>query len=274
MKKPQNITIVTVCLNDLERLKRTYRSILKQNYKNYQWLAIDGGSSDGTQDYLADTEAEWISESDSGLYDAMNKGLDRATGDYVVFMNAGDEFYDSQTLQNVASAIENSADMPDFIYGDTVERDHHGLMMRKAPSHTQKFRGMLVFHQAMYFRRDLIGGLRYDMEYRISADYDFSCRFMMKSNHILQIAAPLCIFESGGVSQQNALLGRREQYDIRARIGMAGPVQNAFIFAAQSTLWSLRSIAPDLYWRMRSSGKILPENAQTPSPSGHPESPA
>ena len=96
------ISIITICLNDLQGLKKTRDSILCQTWKDWEWIVIDGGSSDGTKEFLQDHQEEmsyWCSEKDKGVYDAQNKGAQKATGNYCIFMNANDKFHDEHVLE-------------------------------------------------------------------------------------------------------------------------------------------------------------------------------
>lgn len=259
MKTPPLISIITVTLNNLDGLKRTGISIQSQDFSSLEWIVVDGNSSDGTKEFLAKTDANWISEPDRGLYDAMNKGTQRIRGEYVIFMNAGDQFHDSQILTKIAGEIHKGAD---FIYGDCLEVGENGKHFRKARFHAHGKRGMFASHQAMVYRANLLKDLRYDETYGISADYDFTCRFLQKAGTISYIPAPLCRFETGGISQQKPLKGRAEQFRIRKKLKLVNPLTNALIFAGQSVLWNLRQSLPCLYWRVRSSGNSVPARGQ------------
>ena len=115
------ITVITVCYNEKERLKRTVESVCNQTYAHIEYLIIDGASTDGTndlfQEYLSFPYIQFYSEKDYGIYNAMNRGIARASGDYVYFLNAGDTFCNPSVIADVASYIEN--DPKDFIcYGN------------------------------------------------------------------------------------------------------------------------------------------------------------
>lgn len=248
--KPPFFSVITVTLNNLEGLKRTADSLDEQDMRDFEWIVIDGGSTDGTPEFLDNAQALWISEPDQGLYDAMNKGLKRAGGRYVLFLNAGDRLTFPETMREIKTAAEPA--MPDFIYGDSLEA---------APGETPEYKtarksesralGMFTHHQSMLYRRDKIGELRYDPSYKISADYDFTLRFLSKNPSALYCQTPICIFESGGLSQQNAKTGRREQFKIRQRLKTCSAAINRGIFIYQTLSWRFRTLAPNLYWRLR-----------------------
>ncbi|MCC7304811.1 MAG: glycosyltransferase [Alphaproteobacteria bacterium] len=245
-------SIVSVTLNNLQGLNRTFNSVKCQSFQGFEWIVIDGASNDGTESFLKEHGDCWISEPDRGLYDAMNKGIDHARGDYILFLNAGDALTGPDTLQKIYEAVKQSK--PDFVYGDSYEELAGQHNYKPARSHLSAHRGMFTHHQAMLYRRIRIGGLRYNLNYKIAADYDFTCRFLKKTNAILYLPFPLCVFESGGVSQKKAVLGRREQFKIRLKNRTGSLPANILVYAAQSALWTLRGFMPGLYWRLKSGG--------------------
>ena len=122
-------SIITVTYNAERFLKQTILSVLSQSYPNIEYIIIDGNSTDGTREIIeqfAAGLAYWSSEPDNGLYDAMNKGLQHATGDYVWFINAGDTLYSSDLVQHLAQNISRKKRMPDVIYGETMIVDEAG----------------------------------------------------------------------------------------------------------------------------------------------------
>lgn len=236
-------SIITVTLNNLEGLKRTHASIQKLAEKNFEWIVIDGGSNDGTIDFLESSCENFISEKDSGIYDAMNKGIEKSSGDYLIFMNAGDVFFDEKTLSKIPQDF-------DFIYGDALE-DHHYKKARKFLDYKKH---MITHHQAMIYSRELIGDFRYNLNYKIAADFDFTARVLNRAKNIKYITQPLCVFESGGVSQTQNKLGRYEQFRIRTKLKLVSPIENISIFMAQFLALLLRLKYPALYWRMKARG--------------------
>lgn len=238
-------SILTITRNNLSGLQRTMESIMAQSLRDFEWIIIDGGSSDGTKEFLSTLPARWISEPDGGIYDAMNKGIDCAHGDYIIFMNAGDVFTDSDILRALAKAI--AAENPDFIYGDALEGNGQ---YKKAYSHERIAQGMFTHHQAMIYSRSAIGTMRYNIHYKIAADYDFTVRFLSgASAHYIPCA--ICLFEEGGISHQNRQRGRREQYAIRRAQGLCSPWENLMVRLRQKTAARLKDYAPALYGRLR-----------------------
>jgi putative colanic acid biosynthesis glycosyltransferase len=241
-------SLITVTLNNLGGLKATFESISSQNSCDYEWIVIDGASEDGTQQFLESAGAEWSSAPDDGIYDAMNKGMDRAKGEYLLFLNAGDTLASPDTLERISKAIDRENFSPAFIYGDATEDGY----IKTARSHKNLAKGMFTHHQAMLYKRKCIGTLRYNTNYKISADYDFTCRFILNKSQVLYLPFNICIFETGGISQKQAENGRIEQAEIRKNLDLCGPAASYIIeFRQKAALW-LRKKFPDFYWRLKS----------------------
>ncbi|HPF79206.1 MAG TPA: glycosyltransferase family 2 protein, partial [Alphaproteobacteria bacterium] len=196
-------SVISVTLNYKGGLKRTHESLKNQDYDNYEWIVIDGGSNDGTAEYLKSVQASHISEKDSGIYDAMNKGIERSNGHYLIFMNAGDCFTDTNILSALKEIIEQ--ENSDFIYGDALENTDGKIVTKKARHHSKITQGMFTHHQAMVYSRALIGDARYSLSYKIAADYDLTLRLLKKVKKISYLPQAICLFESGGVSQRQVL---------------------------------------------------------------------
>jgi putative colanic acid biosynthesis glycosyltransferase len=285
-------SIISVTYNNLSGLKQTSKSIQKQTWPNFEWIVIDGASADGTIDYLTSLSPLpcpppslrgkgwvggapcWLSEPDRGIYDAMNKGIDRTTGDYLIFMNAGDCFAEAGTLEKISEALNSQ--QPDFIYGDAWgERSGQPPALKKARPAGCYIKGMVTHRQAMLYRRDKIGALRYDTSYKIAADYKFTAQFLRQDGAALYLNFPLCLFECGGVSQRRVRQGRNEQFRARRELKLCGLPQNIVIYMAQTMLMILRRLAPNLYWRLRqSSGNSATGPGPDRNPAGRPENPA
>ena len=244
-------TIITVIYNNIAGLKRTAESVHAQTLKDYEWIVIDGGSSDGSAEWLKSSKANWISEPDRGIYDAMNKGIGKSSNQYLLFLNAGDTLAEKDVLQSLSQEIKSQRTAPDFIYGDSLELDQSGKQLNKpARSYKKILSGMFTHHQAMLYRRAALGNLTYSQRYDIAADYDFTLRFLKKTKNILYWPHPICVFEAGGVSQQQALKGRAEQFEIRQNIGV-NPNINAAIFITQTATWHFRKLFPFAYWAFK-----------------------
>lgn len=236
-------SIITITKNNLRGFQATQKSIETQSCRRYEWIVIDGDSTDGTKDHLPHGA---ISEPDNGIYDAMNKGIERAAGDYLIFLNAGDALADADILSTLSKAI--GVERPDFIYGDALE----GGFYKKARPHTKLDWGMFTHHQAMIYRRDRLCGLTYNREIRIAADYGFTVMFMKKAQKIHYVPCAICIFEEGGISQRQRKAGRQEQFAQRAQHKVCGPLKNAAVYTGQSCSAFLRENFPGLYKTLKS----------------------
>lgn len=192
-------TVVTCTYNAGRTVKTTLDSVMGQTWRNVEHIIMDGASADGTvamaESYKAESDAMdcghevvVVSEPDNGLYDAMNKALGRATGDYVVFMNAGDSYPSPHTLGDIAASVGTVGELPAVLYGDTDLVDKEGRFVahrRLTPPGRltwKSFRhGMLVCHQAFYARADIARAVPYDLQYRFSADVDWCIRIMKRA---------------------------------------------------------------------------------------------
>lgn len=242
-------TIATITLNNQNGLEKTWESIKSQTYKDYEWLVQDGGSSDNSLKYLSATPANTKSGTDNGIYDAMNMLIERATGDYIIFLNAGDMLAAPQTLAIISETIKKA---PDFIYGDALETDNQGkLFTKKARSHTHISCGMFTHHQSMLYKTTAIKDLRYNESYTIAADYDFTARFLQHTQNAQHLPIPICVFEPGGISQQQTKIGRNEQFKIRKELKLCSALSNHIITSLQRINMAFRNIAPNLYWTLK-----------------------
>lgn len=237
-------TVITITFNNRDGLRRTAQSVQSQTSTDYEWIIIDGDSTDGTtDDFINYPTAKIISEPDKGIYDAMNKGIDIATGDYIIFMNAGDIFANENVLNDISN---HCTAHPDFIYGDAEEDNH----LKRARSHTKINWGMFTHHQAMFYNRKALAGLRYNLNYKIAADYDLTVKFLKTAKSILYVPIPVCVFEVGGASQTNAKLGRDEQFISRAINRSCPPIKNQAIRLGQNIRYEIRKNLPKLYWKL------------------------
>ena len=214
-------SIITVTYNAAGCLEQTIQSVISQSYSGIEYIIIDGHSHDGTQEIIRRYEsqiARWISEPDKGLYDAMNKGLSLATGDYVWFINAGDLIYSNDTVQKIVNQLDKEQ-LPDIIYGETLMSDAQGntLGMRrlKTPERLtwKSFKmGMLVCHQSFIVKREIAE--TYDMQYRFTADFDWCIRCMKKADLLFNTHLILSRFLEAGISSANRKESLKERYRI------------------------------------------------------------
>ena len=178
-------SIITVCKNNFQELILTFNSIISQNIDDYEWIVVDGNSSDNTRDWLKQNKLPiWVSEPDKGIYDAMNKGISRANGKYLIFMNSGDSFENKTVLHKSKKRIEEY-NLPAFIYGDSVDIAEDGLgYYRKAKSYKKNWKGMITQHQSMFFNSKVLGKQKYSEDYKLSGDYAFISSFIKDKTEI------------------------------------------------------------------------------------------
>ena len=173
------ITVVTVCYNSQDTIEETMKSVLSQTYEDKEYLIIDGDSSDGTMDIVRRYEnnkcVRAISEPDKGLYDAMNKSLCMAKGDYIIFLNSGDIFCDENVLQDMNSYLTK-----DIVFGNVIRRTHKGDIVEKYPGKHKLFwlllQGKMVSHQVLFTKTEIMRKYGFDETYKITADFNFLVR--------------------------------------------------------------------------------------------------
>jgi len=212
------LSVITIVYNNVRDIERTMLSVINQSYTPIEYIVVDGLSTDGTLNVInnyRDKVSKLISEKDKGIYDAMNKGLAAATGDYVVFMNSGDEFYDSQTVARVFAAQPDA----DIYYGETEMINDRlqslGRRRHKAPDRFtwRSFKyGMSVSHQAIYIRRAIAGP--YNTKYRLSADIDWIIRAARAAQSIVKVDGYVAKYLVGGMSKAKHKQSLAERFAI------------------------------------------------------------
>lgn len=219
MEKTPLISIVTVSYNAVSTIEQTILSVINQTYPHIEYIIIDGGSTDGTVDIIkkyADKIAYWVSEPDKGIYDAMNKGIKVATGEWINFMNAGDCFANIYCIENIFShQIEKNIHM---IYGDINYIKNEKINYTKAlPISIIKHR-MPCSHQAMFVRKSF-DNILFDLKYHIAAEYEIIHRILNRSGEkaFLYLPITICNFDANdGISSLYPLKCFKECIDIRA----------------------------------------------------------
>lgn len=221
---PPLFTIITVTFNAEATLPATLRSVKEQTFSDYEYIVQDGGSRDHT---VAMAKASGIdnmtveSERDNGIYDAMNKAMDRTTGKYLIFLNAGDTFHTPHTLADIARRITET-DSPGIVYGQTdivdANRRRLGGRHLTAPEELtlKSFsNGMMVCHQAFVALRRITGP--YDLRYKYSADYDWCIRCLQHSRTNVYIDDVIIDYLAEGVTTANRRASLCERFRIMSR---------------------------------------------------------
>lgn len=212
-------SIVTVCWNSEQVLPGAMRSLAAQTCRDYEWVVIDGASTDRTLDLVRSFDAApavVVSEKDAGIYDAMNKGVARAGGDYVFFLNSDDALYDENVLARVAAELDAAPDT-DLLYGSVVYERTDGRVLRTfahIDGTSLPFEDLC--HQAVFARRSLfsrVGG--FDCRFRLNADYDWLLRVFRSGAHTRCIDLRVARFTVGGAHVQNPLKLAQERKLVR-----------------------------------------------------------
>ena len=230
------LSIITIVYNNARDIERTMLSVLDQTYPNIEYVVIDGGSTDGTLAIIKKYESritKLVSEKDEGIYDAMNKGLAIATGDYVLFMNSGDELYNKDTVTSVFATADNA----DIYYGETEmindAGENLGQRRHKAPAKLtwKSFKyGMSVSHQAIYIKRSLTQP--YDREYQLSADIDWIINAIKKAKKIANVNQYVAKYLVGGMSKKKHRQSLKERFEImKHHYGLVPTLFNHIVIA-------------------------------------------
>ncbi len=239
------LTVITIVYNNVRDIERTVLSVLNQTYPNIEYLVIDGASTDGTLELLKKYEgrlAKLISGKDKGIYDAMNKGLALASGDYILFMNSGDEIYASDTVENVFASAPDA----DIYYGETEMYDENwkslGQRRHKAPEtfSWKDFKyGMSISHQAIYIRRSLTEP--YDPQYKLSADIDWIIKAAKKARKIVNTRMYVAKYLVGGMSKKKHRQSLIERFHIFSKhYGLIPNVFNHAVIAGNLAFYYLK----------------------------------
>ncbi len=205
------ISIITIVYNGEVLLERTIKSVINQTYSSIQYIIIDGNSKDKTVDNIrkySNKISFWQSEPDKGLYDAMNKGIKAATGDYLLFINAGDELFDSNTIENI---VKSSRTLPDIYYGETLMVDTAfqplGTRSETTPHKLPKqlkwqdmAYGMVVCHQSILVKRSVAE--LYNTNHPFCADIDWIIKALKKSSSVVNVGFNVSRYLKGGLSDK------------------------------------------------------------------------
>lgn len=220
------ISVITVCYNAGDDLKQTIDSIMNQNTGDFEYIIKDGGSSDQTYKLIADYEKKlksklsnfiFITEKDNGIYNAMNIAVNIARGDYLLFINAGDELYESNTIELLNEVIQNC----DIYYGNIAQQDDGCQQIVRPICKIDLLKKRMFFcHQASIIKRTLMIDLKYNEKYLICADYDFFLRAYLQGKRFSYINQVIAIFKIGGISYKRPFDLIDEAYRIQEENGI------------------------------------------------------
>ncbi|MDE6285219.1 MAG: glycosyltransferase [Bacilli bacterium] len=207
------ITVITVCFNAVNSIEETMLSVLNQTYDNIEYIIIDGGSTDGTVDKIkkySNRLSFWISEPDQGIYDAMNKSFKWASGDYLLFLNAGDTFYNNVVIDNITKACNGSQ----IIYGDVMMHftdNHSAIYNGKFNKFKLTFRN--ICHQSIFYPQMVYKNFQFDLNYKFLADWVSNMQ-LWKTNSFKYVPIIIANYYRGGVSDSNKDYYFEKNYEI------------------------------------------------------------
>jgi len=240
------LSVITVVFNNVKDIERTILSVINQTYDNIEYIIVDGGSTDGTVDIINKYQhsiSKWISEPDNGIYNAMNKGLKMASGDYVLYMNSGDEIYDFNTVKTVFATEPNA----DIYYGETKMFNENweslGTRRHQVPeSFTWKsFKyGMSISHQAIYIKKAITEP--YDEYYKLSSDIDWIIKSAQKAKKIVNTHQYVAKYLIGGMSKKRHCESLKERFEIFTEYyGFIANLFHHVVIAAKLGLYYLKN---------------------------------
>lgn len=221
------LSIITVCFNAERTIEKTIKSILGQTFTKYEWIVVDGKSTDRTNEIIKEyipkferkgIKVDYRSEYDKGIYDAMNKGAQRATGEYLTYMNADDLYYKNDSIERVITILENTS--ADIVYGDCC-------FIKPTEQYIEKAKAIetITYHlpfcpQAAFVKSELQRQLQFDTQFRISADYDFFLRAYLQGNQFQRVEQVVAYFTFGGASNENLVRTYKEDVAVKVKNGL------------------------------------------------------
>ncbi len=235
------VSIVTVCYNAEKVIAKTIRSVLKQTYTDIEYIVKDGVSKDSTNKIVCKYEERFRQKNihfvhsvkkDYGIYDAMNQATALASGDYIIYMNAGDIFWDGRVLERIFDTEDNIT--ADLLYGDCVCEYE---LMRGKKEYTlwrgqqKSFAAMPFSHQACFFRTELIRQCPYDLRFRSAADFHLISRLHMEGRRFKYTKSIIAICTMDGVSNTNIKTSYRDTIQIKRELGMKEELADDTVFS-------------------------------------------
>jgi len=224
------ITVVTVVYNGAETIENTILSCIHQTYQEIEYIIVDGKSKDNTVEIISKYSSKiacFISEPDNGIYDAMNKAIEAATGDWIIFMNSGDLFHDYNVLLKIADLILNDKSKLEIIYGKTLYKINE-VLIKSIPIPLEKIKREMIFcHQSTFVKMDLIKSNLFNTKYKFAADYEMMYTFYCQNKKFKYVDFFISIFDQdSGITLKNFKQSTRERYSIHKDYGS---IQNTFL---------------------------------------------
>lgn len=253
--KPK-ISVITVCFNAVGVIEPTILSVISQTYGDVEYIVVDGASTDGTVDVIrryAGSIASFTSEPDGGIYEAMNKGIARATGDYIIFMNAGDRFYSPDSISRLFSAPEIAEGL-DVIYGDTLCQVKDKFYKRRPAHHSPD---IPTCHQSIFVATPLLKANPFNLEYKILGDRDSFATLRRLGCTFTYIPEYVAVYDTTGISN---LLNRRFHRELRHLSGKKSTLLTFSLFRLKKAIVKMRDSSYGFLVRTfpRASRRLFP----------------
>lgn len=230
------LSIITVVYNSEFLIEKTIKSVKAQTYTNIEYIIIDGNSSDNTLEIIQKYDNDidfWISEPDNGLYDAMNKGIEYANGDYLWFLNSGDLIFEANTVEKIFKEFDNQ----DIFYGETmmidINSNNIGMRRLKSPENLNwksLQKGMVICHQAIIVKKSIAS--KYNLVFKFSADFDWVLNALKQSKRICNTHQIIVKYLQEGLSRNNIVKSLKERFKIMVKnYGILPTIFNHFLIS-------------------------------------------
>lgn len=224
MKNQTKISIITVCLNAETTIGMTIDSVQNQSYKNIEYIIVDGASTDSTMEIVTQKKNSTLliasSEQDTGIYDAMNKGVHKASGDYILFLNAGDILYDSYIVEKVVNVINSTGEQKGIYYGNIIYAFPDGSNKKRVYNkmcgkRIYNVTGDCINHQAIFSHKECFKLFQFDLRYKICGDRDWIMRVQKMGIPFICMMLDICIYS---LDEKSASIANKELYNNEARV--------------------------------------------------------
>ncbi len=249
-----NLSIITINLNNRPGLLLTIKSVVCQTFKNYEWIVIDGGSTDGSRELIEQNQhlfTWWCSEKDNGIYHAMNKGVKKAKGDYLLFLNSADQLKDSNVLTNIASETHKA----DIIAGLAEGKDTHKVLRHYDEDVLMHIFVSTFDHQATFIKRELLIERPYDENLRMQSDWKFWLQSILYDGASIEYSNVIVVIQDPcGISNQQIELGQKERQLVIKQVmspylyQTLNNYQNIRINIEYRRLTFMKKKAPWMFW--------------------------